>query len=166
MGKKLLIMILMGAFCVSACGNDKQAKNNYVNVSSDVQSQQAISAKLDELKQLSAATYHEANLNTQVVEKREREKAVLRNLLVQVEAEADAKFATHKQNLEDTYQLKLFNLRVQLESLRLRPDARAKLEEEIAAVRCERELKLQELAQQRQAYINKQMQLYQNKAQN
>ncbi len=175
MGKILLIMILIGTFCVSACGREKQADIR-VGVVRKVQDQaetaklseyeirqkiadtkQQSTEKLAELRKQSVENYRKAGLNTHIVERREREKAELRALRVQVETQAEEKFAAHKQTLEETYQLKLFNMRMQLESLRMRPKERDKLEQEIIAVRRERELKLQVLEMEKHAYIEEQL---------
>lgn len=164
MGKGLLIMFVLGTLCVSACGNVQ--KNGDVSVKAEQEKvivnevKTQTLAKLQELKKLSEATYRIADANTQMVEWRGREMALLKKYRLQVEQEAEEKILFHEQRLEEEYQLKMFNLRMQLESLKMRSKKREDLEREIEALRLERETRLALLQQEKQAYIDVKMQTY------
>lgn len=170
MGKILLLIIFVVTLLVSACGNTQQSKQAPSdNAAKPAQEKTAVDLsgtpkqsweKLQELKQISKQTYWQADFNTRMVEQKEREQVLWQSFRLQTEQQAEANIAVRKQELEDAYQLKLFNLRVQLESLRMRSKERAKVENEIAAVRREREAKLLALQQEKQAYVDEQMRLY------
>lgn len=164
MGKGLLIMFVLGTLCVSACGNVQKnvdvavPKEQEKIVVSEVKTQTL--AKLEELKKLSEANYRIADGNTQMVEWRGREMALLKKYHLQVEQEAEEKILLQKQQLEEEYQLKMFNLRMQLESLKMRSKKREALETEIEDLRLEREARLALLKQEKQSYIDSKMQAY------
>ena len=86
--------------------------------------------KLRNLRQLSQQGYLQAEFNTKMVEQRERENVKLRKFVDTVEAEAEAKVAVRRKSVEDSYQLQLFNLRAVLASVKMKPEEKAKLQEE------------------------------------
>lgn len=164
MGKTLLIMLILGTFFVSACGHVQKSESKSGQaeqekiVVSEVKAETF--AKLQELKKLSEENYSVADANTRMVEMRGREMAVLKKYRLQVEQEAEEQIAAQKKQLEEEYQLRMFNLRMQLESLKMRSKNREQLENEMEDLRLEREAKLAVLQERKQNYINSKMKAY------
>ena len=101
-----------------------------------------------------------ADANTRMVEMRGREVAQLKKYRAQVEQEAEEQIATQKKQLEEEYQLRMFNLRMQLDSLKIRSKNREQLECEIEDLRIEREARLALLQERKQNYVNLKMKAY------
>ena len=164
MGKILLIMFVLGTFCVSACGSVQNDKSKVVQmddkkvVASEIQTE--ILAKLQDLKKQSKETYLLANDNARMIELREKEMAQLKSCRLQVEKEAEVKAATSKKQLEDEYQLRLFNLRMQLESIKMSSKNRESLLNEMKELQLERESKLEILEKEKQNYVDVKMKAY------
>ena len=122
MGKILLIMFIFGTLLVSACGSVQNDGNKVVQVEDKkpVASEIRIEtlAKLQELKKQSEETYLHADKNAHIVELRGKEMAQFKSYRLQIEQEAEVQIATSKKQLEDEYQLKIFNLQMQLEGTR------------------------------------------------
>ena len=123
MGKILLIMFIFGTLLVSACGSVQNDRNKVIQVeekkavASEIRTETL--AKLQELKKQSEETYLHADKNTQIVELRSKEMAQLKSYRLKIEQEAELQVATSKKQLEDEYQLKIFNLQMQLETLKI-----------------------------------------------
>lgn len=164
MGKVLLIMFVLGTLCVSACGSVQNEKNKVVQVenkkvvASEVRTEAL--AKLQELKKQSEENYVVADNNTRMVELRGKEMAQLKSYRLQVEREAEEQIAVSKKQLEDEYQLRMFNLRVQLESLKMGSKNRELLLNEMEDLRLERESKLAILEKEKQNYVDMKMKAY------
>ncbi|MDY4919619.1 MAG: hypothetical protein SO119_00840 [Phascolarctobacterium sp.] len=101
--------------------------------------------KLRMLRQLSQSSYWQADFDTRMVETREREHKKLLDITQQVEAEVDKELAPRKKSIEDSYQLEIFNMRALLESVRMKPDARADIEAKLKELQRERGRKVMEL---------------------
>ena len=84
--------------------------------------------KLRTLRKLSEAGYWQADFSTHMVELRERENKKLHDYAAKVEAKVDAGLAPRKKAIEDSYQLEIFNLRAQLESVKMRHSEREAVE--------------------------------------
>lgn len=111
---------------------------------------------LDKLRQLttnSKRSYLSADFNTRMVEMQANENVRLQKLAAKVEAEADKLIADRKKAVEETYQLELFNLRVQLESVKLKPELREQIHLQLVRVKKARESELAKLMAERNAYI-------------
>lgn len=164
MGKVLLIMFVLGTLCVSACGSIQDDKNKVVNVddkkvvASEIRTETL--AKLQELKKQSEETYLRANNNTQMIELRGKEMAQLKSYRLQIERDAETQIAVSKEQLEDEYQLRMFNLQMQLESLKMGSKKREMLVKEMENLRLERESKLMILEEEKQNYIDEKMKAY------
>ena len=164
MGKGLLIMFILGTLCVSACGN-VQKKVSPVELSKpqklivDETKTDAL-AKLQELKKVSEKNYKLADNNTHVIELRNRNMAKLKNYRLQVEKEAEESFSVQRKQIEEEYRLKIFNLQMQLESLKLRAETRNKLKEELSDILSERDGRLTVLEERKQNYISEKMRAY------
>lgn len=161
MGKRLLIILFLGTMFVSACGNVqkngddfKQVENKKITTSVEAEHRADILTKLKELKNVSEENYLLAEANTRMVELRGREMALLKKYRLQLYQEAEEMIAAKKRVLEEEYQLKMFNLRMQLESLKLRSKNRELLESKIEDLRSEREAKLSLLNAEKQEFIN------------
>ena len=164
MGKVLLIMFVLGTLCVSACGSVQNDKNKVVQVddkkvaTSEIRTETLV--KLQELKKQSEDTYVRANNNTQIVELRGKEMAQLKSYRLQIERDAETQIAVSKEQLEDEYQLRMFNLQMQLESLKMGSKKREMLVKEMENLRLERESKLMILEEEKQNYIDEKMKAY------
>ena len=162
MGRILLIMFVLGTFCVSACGSVQNDKNKVVQIDDKkvVASEIETLAKLQKLKKQSKETYLRANYNAQMVELCEKEMAQLKSYRLQVEKEAEVKAATSKKQLEEEYQLRLFNLRVQLESIKMSSKNRESLLSEMKEMQLERDSKLAILEKEKRDYVDVKMKAY------
>lgn len=95
-----------------------------------------------------------------MVEQRERENVKLRKFVDTVEAEAEAKVAVRRKSVEDSYQLQLFNLRAVLASVKMKPEEKAKLQEELQQVQQKRAVEMQAVNMEKQAYIDAKVKPY------
>lgn len=116
--------------------------------------------KLRELKKVSEVTYWDADFNTRMVGAQARENVKLQKFMVQTEKEAEELVAERKREVESSYQLKMFNLRMRLESVKMKPDERKIVENELTAARNAREAELAELNSEKAAYIEKKLAPY------
>lgn len=121
--------------------------------------------KLRELKKVSEVTYWDADFNTRMVGTQARENVKLQKFMAQTEKEAEELVAERKREVESSYQLKMFNLRMRLESVKMKPDERKIVENELAAARNAREAELAELNSEKAAYIEKKLAPYAKKMQ-
>ena len=164
MGKVLLIMFIFGTLLVFACGSVQNDRNNVVQVeekkavASEIRTETL--AKLQELKKQSEETYLHADKNAQIVELRGKEMASLKGYRLKIEQEAELQIATSKKQLEDEYQLKIFNLQMQLETLKISFKNRENLLKGIEELRLERDAKLAILEKEKQNYVNEKMKAY------
>ena len=164
MGKVLLIMFIFGTLLVSACGSVQNDRNKVVQVeekkavASEIRTETL--AKLQELKKQSEDTYLHADKNAQIVELRGKEMAQLKSYRLQIEQEAELQIATSKKRLEDEYQLKIFNLQMQLETLKMSFKNRENLLKGIEELRLERDARLAILEKEKQNYVNEKMKAY------
>lgn len=113
--------------------------------------------KLRELKKVSEVTYWDADFNTRMVGAQARENVKLQKFMAQTEKEAEELVAERKREVESSYQLKMFNLRMRLESVKMKPDERKIVENELTAARNAREAELAELNSEKAAYIEKKL---------
>lgn len=116
--------------------------------------------KLRELKKVSEVTYWDADFNTRMVGAQARENVKLQKFMAQTEKEAEKLVAERKREVESSYQLKMFNLRMRLESVKMKPDERKIVENELTAARNAREAELAELNSEKAAYIEKKLAPY------
>lgn len=116
--------------------------------------------KLRGLTRSSRETYLSADFNTRMVGAQAKENAKLQKVYAQTEKEAEALIADRKKEVEDAYQLKMFNLRMRLETVKLKPEERAQAEAELADARNEREMQLGKLNEEKNAYIENKMAPY------
>lgn len=116
--------------------------------------------KLRELKKVSEVTYWDADFNTRMVGAQARENVKLQKFMAQTEKEAEELVDERKREVESSYQLKMFNLRMRLESVKMKPDERKIVENELTAARNAREAELAKLNSEKTAYIEKKLAPY------
>lgn len=116
--------------------------------------------KLRGLRQLSQQSYLNADFNTHMAELQSVENERLQKFIAETEAEADAYLEPRTKEAENAYQLKLFNLRALLESVRMKPDERKAVEAEIQQLQRERGDKIGQLRQEKQAYVEAKVRPY------
>ena len=157
-------MFVLGTFCVSACGSVQNDKSKVVQiddkkvVASEIQTETL--AKLQELKKQSKETYLLANDNARMIKLREKEMAQLKSYRLQIEQEAELQTAASKKQIEEEYQLRLFNLRMQLESIKMSFKNRESLLNEIKELQLDRDSKLAILEKEKQDYVDVKMKAY------
>ena len=110
--------------------------------------------KLRSLRQLSQQSFMEADFNTRMVEQREIENAKLQKFVAQAEADADNQLAARKKDVEDAYKLKLFNLRALLETVKMKPDERQAVEEQLQELQKERGAQIAELQAEKRRLVD------------
>lgn len=123
-------------------------------------------AKLEELKRISERTYLTADYNTRMYAAEVKEAAKLQQVRKQVESDAESLIADRKENIEDSYRLKMFNLRLQLDSVRMSKDKKQALKDELALERGNREEKIYALEAEKAAYVKANMEPHRQLMQN
>lgn len=116
--------------------------------------------KLRGLKKISQQTYLSADFNTRMFSAQQRENVKLQKFYAQADAEGEQLISERRQEIEDTYRLKLFNLRMKLESVKMWPEERQRTEAELTESRRERDDKLTALQVEKEAYLKKKMAPY------
>lgn len=101
--------------------------------------------KLRSLRHLSQQSYLDADFNTQMVAMRERENVKLQKFVHEVETQINADLAPRTKEIEDSYQLQIFNLRAVLETVKMKPDERKAVEEKLKQAQHERGQQIMEL---------------------
>ncbi len=110
--------------------------------------------KLRSLRQLSQQSFMDADFNTRMAEQREVENARLQSFVAQAEADADAQLAGRKKEVEDAYQLKIFNLRALLETVKMKPLERKAVEEQLKDVQRERGARIAQLQAEKRQLVD------------
>lgn len=114
--------------------------------------------KLRNLRQLSQQSFLAADFETKMAGLRARENSKLQEQAAKAEAEVEAELAPQTKSIEADYQLRIFNLRTQLETLKLKPDERDAVEAELKQVQQERGQRVAELQAQKQQLVTAKMQ--------
>lgn len=111
---------------------------------------------LERLRALTAASqqsYLEADFNTRMVEMQTIENERLQKLAAQAAVEADKKIADRKAAVEESYRLEIFNLRIQLESVKLKPELREQIHLKLVKAKEAREQELSVLEEEKNSLI-------------
>lgn len=95
--------------------------------------------RLQQLKQNSKANFLDAGFQTQMYAAEAKERKKLLDAYDSAVKEADAALAEQEKELEDAYQLKILNLRLRLEAIKMRPAEREVVQNELNKVQPERE---------------------------
>lgn len=101
--------------------------------------------RLQQLKQNSKANFLDAGFQTQMYAAEAKERKKLLYAYDAAVKEADAALAEQEKELEDAYQLKILNLRLRLEAIKMRPAEREVVQNELNQVQSEREQQRQQI---------------------
>ena len=101
--------------------------------------------RLQQLKQNSKANFLDAGFQTQMYAAEAKERKKLLDAYDSAVKEADAALAEQEKELEDAYQLKILNLRLRLEAIKMRPAEREVVQNELNKVQSEREQQRQQI---------------------
>lgn len=101
--------------------------------------------RLQQLKQNSKANFMDAGFQTQMYAAEAKELKKLLDAYDAAVKEADAALAEQEKELEDAYQLKILNLRLRLEAIKMRPAEREVVQNELNQVQSEREQQRQQI---------------------
>ena len=101
--------------------------------------------RLQQLKQNSKANFLDAGFQTQMYAAEAKERKKLLDAYDAAVKEADAALAEQEKELEDAYQLKILNLRLRLEAIKMRPAERVVVQNELNQVQSEREQQRQQI---------------------
>ena len=102
-------------------------------------------SRLQQLKQNSKANFLDAGFQTKMYAAEAKERKKLLDAYDAVVKEADVALAEQEQELEDAYQLKILNLRLRLEAIKMRPQEREAAQAELNQVQSEREQQRQQI---------------------
>ena len=114
-------------------------------------------AKLHQLKRSSKQNFLSADFMTRMAEKQAVEQDKLKQLSGQLADEVDKELAEEEKKLESNYQLRLFNLRLKLDTVRMMPEARKQLEAELKEVQAARDRDRMILMQHKIGLVNQRM---------
>lgn len=101
--------------------------------------------RLQQLKQNSKANFMDAGFQTQMYAAEAKERKKLLDAYDAAVKEADAALAEQEKELEDAYQLKILNLRLRLEAIKMRPAEREVVQNELNQIQSEREQQRQQI---------------------
>lgn len=101
--------------------------------------------RLQQLKQNSKANFLDAGFQTQMYAAEAKERKKLLDAYDAAVKEADAALAEQEKELEDAYQLKILNLRLRLEAIKMRSAEREVVQNELNQVQSEREQQRQQI---------------------
>lgn len=114
-------------------------------------------ARLQQLKQNSKANFLDAGFQTQMYAAEAKERKKLLDAYDAAVKEADAALAEQEKELEDAYQLKILNLRLRLEAIKMRPAEREVVQNELNQVQSEREQQRQQILAEKNKIIGAKM---------
>ena len=113
--------------------------------------------RLQQLKQNSKANFMDAGFQTQMYAAEAKERKKLLDAYDAAVKEADAALAEQEKDLEDAYQLKILNLRLRLEAIKMRPAEREVVQNELNQVQSEREQQRQQILAEKNKIIGAKM---------
>lgn len=113
--------------------------------------------RLQQLKQNSKANFLDAGFQTQMYAAEAKERKKLLDAYDAAVKEADAALAEQEKELEDAYQLKILNLRLRLEAIKMRPAEREVVQNELNQVQSEREQQRQQILAEKNKIIGTKM---------
>ncbi|QNP77892.1 OmpH family outer membrane protein [Phascolarctobacterium faecium] len=113
--------------------------------------------RLQQLKQNSKANFLDAGFQTQMYAAEAKERKKLLDAYDAAVKEADSALAEQEKELEDAYQLKILNLRLRLEAIKMRPAEREVVQNELNQVQSEREQQRQQILAEKNKIIGAKM---------
>jgi len=114
-------------------------------------------AKLQQLKLRSKQNFLSADFMTKMAEKQAVEQEQLKKLSNQYADQVDKELAEEEKKLNEHYRLQIFNLRLRLDTIRMMPEERNRLEAQLKAVQNERDRDRMGLMQHKIALVNQRM---------
>lgn len=108
---------------------------------------------MQKIKQNSKSSYYEADYRTSLYAKQAEEQHEFKAVLQKAADEVDEILASERESIENDYQLRLFNLRLRLDTVRMKPEDRKQVEAELKSVRTEMLDKLEEVNRRRNEII-------------
>ena len=114
-------------------------------------------SKLHQLKRSSKQNFLSADFMTRMAEKQAVEQDKLKQLSGQLADEVDKELAEEEKKLESHYQLRLFNLRLKLDTVRMMPETRKQVEAELKEVQAARDRDRMILMQHKIGLVNQRM---------
>ena len=114
-------------------------------------------AKLHQLKQNSKQNYLSADFMTRMAEKQAAEQEQLKKLSNRFADEVDKELADEEKKLDGHYRLQIFNLRIKLDTIRMVPEERSRLEARLKTVQAARERDRMLLMQHKISLVNQRM---------
>ena len=115
-------------------------------------------AKLHQLKQNSKQNYLSADFFTCLTERQTAEQEKLKQLSNRIANQVDKELAEEEKKMNEHYRLQIFNLRLKLDTVRMVPEQRKKLEAELHAVQAARDQDRMLLAQHKIGIVTQRMQ--------
>ena len=119
-------------------------------------------AKLYQLKRNSKRNFLSAEFLTRMTEKQTAEQKKLKDLSRQFADRADKELAEEEKKMNEYYRLQIFNLRLKLDTVRMMPEERKKLDEELKAVKAARDRDRMLLMQHKIGLVNQWMEPHVN----
>ncbi|MBR1590926.1 MAG: OmpH family outer membrane protein [Acidaminococcaceae bacterium] len=119
-------------------------------------------AKLQQLKLRSRQSFLSAGFMTRMAERQAAEQEQLKKLSSRYADEVDKELAAEEKKLDEHYRLRIFNLRIKLDTVRMMPEEREKLNAELKAVQAARERDRMLLMQHKIGLVNQRMQPHVN----
>ncbi len=115
-------------------------------------------AKLYQWKRNSKQNFLSADFFARMTEKQAAEQEKLKQLSGQLADQVDKELAGEEKKLEEHYKLRLFNLRLKLDTVRMVPEERSKVEAELKALKAARDHDRMLLVQHKIGLVNRRMQ--------
>ena len=115
-------------------------------------------AKLHQLKQNSKQNFLSADFFARMMEKQAAEQEKLKQLSGQFADQVDKELAEEEKKLDEHYKLRLFNLRLKLDTVRMLPEERSRVEAELKTLKAARDRDRMLLMEHKMGLVNQRMQ--------
>ena len=115
-------------------------------------------AKLHQLKRNSKQNFLSADFFARMMEKQAAEQEKLKQLSGQFADQVDKELAEEEKKLEEHYKLRLFNLRLKLDTVRMLPEERSRVEAELKTLKAARDRDRMLLMEHKMGLVNQRMQ--------
>ena len=119
-------------------------------------------AKLYQLKRNSKQSFMSAEFLTRMTEKQAEEQKKLKELSDRFADQADKELAEEEKKMNEYYRLQIFNLRLKLDTVRMMPEERKKLEAELKMAKAARDRDRMLLMQHKIGLVNQRMEPHVN----
>ena len=115
-------------------------------------------AKLYQLKRNSKQNFLSADFFARMTEKQAAEQEKLKQLSGQFADQVDKELAEEEKKLDEHYKLRLFNLRLKLDTVRMLPEERSRVEAELKTLKAARDRDRMLLMEHKMGLVNQRMQ--------